>query len=412
MKTRLTVTFMAMSALLLAGCGSSFNNSTHSSAQGTDKGPLTLLFGSSGPAETTAVKNAAAAYTKQTGIKVTVMPSQNQTQQLSQGFAANKPPDLFYLDPATFQNYAKRGSLDAYAQKRSDVNDFYQPLRQAFTYKSRFYCMPKDWGSLALVVRKDDWTQAGLTTKDVPTTWAQLEQVAKKLTTSGRAGLSLPPSHSGMDEFLYQAGGSILNANGTQAVIDSPQNVQALTFLKKLMNEGVLKLPTQLDSGWEGEAFGKNKASMIITGPWLTGAMSSDFPSVKYQVYPLPAGPGGDRGTLAFTNCWGIPANGAHTAAAEKFVDFLTKPGQELTFAKAFGPIPPRQSASAQWAKEFPADQAFADAADAHPDIALPGAQEAIADFDSKLAQLATSDPKTLLASVQTNLQTLIGQNK
>lgn len=49
------------------------------------------MFGSSGPAETSAVQAAAAAFTKQSGIKIEVIPASNLTQQVAQGFAGNHP---------------------------------------------------------------------------------------------------------------------------------------------------------------------------------------------------------------------------------------------------------------------------------------------------------------------------------
>ena len=65
-----------------------------------------------------------------------------------------------------------------------------------------------------------------------------------------------------------------------------------------------------------------------------------------------------------------------------------------------------------EWIAQFPADAAFLpDSGTAHPDLALPGGQEAISDFDSKLAQLASADPKALLAKVQKNFQAVIQQN-
>lgn len=414
---RAAVSALAVGVLAVAAAcgGSGFNGKKQASNEGggggSQKAPLTLLFGSSGTAETKAIQAAAAAYTKKTGIKVTAEPSQNQVQQLSQGFAANKPPDVFYLDPGTFQDYAKRGSLDAYAGKLPFAKDFYPAEIKAFTYKGKFYCAPKDGSSLALVINTDDWKQAGLTDADVPKTWDQLEQVAKKLTTHGRVGLTLDPTHSEFDAFFYQNGGMVLNDTATKADIDSPQNVQALTFIKKLLTAGIMKYPSQLDASWNGEAFGKNKAAMTYVGSWLGGAMETDFPSIKYKVYPLPAGPKG-KGTVTFTNCWGIPATGAHTAEAEKFVRFLLQGNRQLAFARAFGPIPSRLSVKSAWAKEFPQDAAYADSDNAHPDIALSGGQEAISDFDSRLTQLAKTDPKTLLAKVQSNLAAVISQNR
>ena len=83
-----------------------------------------------------------------------------------------------------------------------------------------------------------------------------------------------------------------------------------------------------------------------------------------------------------------------------------------MSFAKAFGVMPSRQSAKDQWTQEFPNDAAFLSQADtAHPDLALAGGAEAIADYDAKIAQLAKSDPATILKSVQTNITAVIKQN-
>jgi multiple sugar transport system substrate-binding protein len=406
----------AATLALATACSSSGgfnNNSSSGGGSSTDTGPLTVLIGSSGPAETAAVQAAAAAYTKQSGVKVTVIPAQNLQQQVSQGFASGKPADVFYLDTSSFQNYAKTGALYAYASKISNSGDFYPALTQSFTYNGTFYCVPKDWSTLGLAVNDADWSAAGLTTADVPTTWDQLETVAKKLTTGGRVGLTIASDHAGVDEFLYQNGGTLLSADKKSASFDSPQNQQALAFVKKLLGEGALKFPSALNAGWNGEAFGKNAAAMTIVGNWLDGSMKSDFPNVKYTVYPLPAGPSGTKATLSFTNCWGIPAKSAHRDAAVKLVDFLASGTQQMAFAKAFGVMPSRQSVKQQWTAQFPADAAFLDgSAYAQPDLAIAGGTQVISDYDSKVTQLGTTDPATLLSAVQKNFEALIQQNQ
>ena len=58
-----------------------------------------------------------------------------------------------------------------------------------------------------------------------------------------------------------------------------------------MAREGVLKFPKQVDTGWGGEAMGKNKAAMAIEGNWFVGGVKSDYPNLKYTVVPLPAGP-------------------------------------------------------------------------------------------------------------------------
>lgn len=407
------ISIAILAATAACSSGGGFASSSSSAGGATNTGPLTVLIGSSGAAETAAVQAAAAAYSKQSGVKVTVVAAQNLQQQLSQGFASGRPADVFYLDTTSFQNYAKSGALYAYADKISDPGDFYPALKDAFSHDGTFYCVPKDWSTLGLAIDTADWSAAGLGAADVPTTWDQLETVAKKLTTGGRVGLTIASDHAGIDEFMYQNGGTPLSADGKTASFDTPQNAAALAYVKKLLAEGALKFPSALNAGWNGEAFGKNAAAMTIVGNWIDGAMKSDYPNVKYQVYPLPAGPGGAKATLSFTNCWGIPARSGHRDAAVKLVDYLASGAQQMTFAKAFGVMPSRMSVRDQWTAAFPSDAAFlAGASDAHADLALAGGAQSIADYDSRLAQLASTDPAALLSAVQRNFEAVIQQNQ
>ncbi|MBO0789215.1 MAG: extracellular solute-binding protein [Actinobacteria bacterium] len=75
------------------------------------------------------------------------------------------------------------------------------------------------------------WCKAGLTSAEIPATWSQLQAVARKLTTPSRPGLVLGENHSGLDEFFYQNGGTVVGAGG-KVELDSRPNVQALTFLR------------------------------------------------------------------------------------------------------------------------------------------------------------------------------------
>ena len=418
MKTPLgRVKIAAIAAAMLmvtAACGSGggFGGGS-ATTSGNATGALTMLVAPSGAAEAKADASAAAAFTKQTGIKVTVIDATNMIQQLAQDYAANDAPDVFYLDTDSFQNYAKKGALYAYADQVSDPDDFYPALRASFTYNGTFTCVPKDWSTLGLVIDKADWAAAGLTSADIPTTWAQLQTVAAKLTTGGRAGLVLAPDHTGVDDFIYQNGGSLISSDKTSADFDSSQNVAALTYVKGLLTSGAAKFPSALSAGWNGEAFGENKAAMTIVGNWIVGSMTSDYPSIDYEVVPLPAGPSGGKATLSFTNCWGVPANDSRRDEAVKLAEFLSSPQQELTFAQEFGVMPSRESDAAAWTKEFPAQAAFlSQASIAHPDLALVGGTQTISNYDSLVAQLASSSPSTLLSTVQQNFEAVIKQNQ
>ena len=402
----------ALSLSTAAACGgSSFeeeggDSSEASSAEGAAE--LQMLIASSGDAETEAVKAATAAWAEETGNTVEVLPATDIVQQLSQGFAGGEPPDVFYVDASAFADYAAAGNLYAYADQIEDVDDFYQPLRDTFTFDGTEYCVPKDFSTLALQINDASWQAAGLTEQDVPTTWDELATVAEQLTTPEQKGLVIGTGRDRVGAFLVQAGGYWIDEEG-QITADQEANVEALTYVKELLASGSAVLPPQVDAGWGGEAFGTGKAAMTIEGNWIRGAMENDFPDVKYTVAELPEGPAG-KGTLQFTQCWGIAEESPEQEAAVELVQHLTQPEQQLEFADAFGVMPSRQSAQEDYVAAFPDDAPFIAGGEyGRGPVNLPGVAPALSDLDSQLEQLASADPSAVLESFQTNAEAATG---
>ncbi|GIF77618.1 sugar ABC transporter substrate-binding protein [Asanoa siamensis] len=404
------VAVLAAGTLLAsAACGDSFDDGGSTAQQPSGPAALQILIGSSGDAETKAVNDAAAAWASKSGNTATVTPAQDLTQQLGQALAGDNPPDVFYVDAGRFADYASVGALEPYGDKVDNPNDFYQSLKDTFTFEGKFYCAPKDFSTLALEINTDLWTKAGLTDADIPTTWDQLKAAAQKLKAKGTMPLAIGDTRDRVGAFMVQSGGWIISKDGKQATADSAENVAALTYVQSLLKEGLAAYPKSLDAGWGGEAFGKGKAAMVIEGNWIKGAMTNDFPGIKYTVHELPAGPAG-KGTLSFTNCWGIAAKSKFKEQAIDFVKAMTSVDQQMTYAKAFGVMPSRQSAKDQYTAAFPADQAFIAGAEyAQGPVNAPKMDSVLADFDASLNTLANADPKTLLGTLQKNTQANLG---
>ncbi|RFA21045.1 sugar ABC transporter substrate-binding protein [Subtercola boreus] len=400
---------VAASTLTLAGCsGSGFSDSAGSSQNASS--PLTVLIGSSGDAETKAVTDAVATWSSSSGTQATVTAASDLNQQLSQGFASGKPADVFYVSTDALAGYAANGSLLAYGEKLANKDDFYPTLVKSFTYDGQFYCAPKDFSTLGLVINTDLWSQAGLTDADVPTTWDQLSAVAQKLTTADHAGLSFSPEYARVGAFMAEAGGGLVNTDGTTATANSAASVAGLSYVKSLLTSGAAKYSSTLGAGWGGEAFGKGLAAMTIEGNWISGAMKADYPGIKYRIAELPAGTAG-QGTLQFTNCWGIAADSQNQDAALKLVEQLTSTDQQLAFASAFGVMPSVQSAAAEWKSANPDLAPFLDSATFAQGVpTAQGSADVIKDLNSQLESLATADPQAILDSTQKNLEAVIGK--
>jgi multiple sugar transport system substrate-binding protein len=406
----------ALVVSLTAACGSSggFSGSGGSSSGAALNGPtkgvsLQLMIGSSGDAETNAVNAAAKAWGSSTGNTVKVIPASNLTQQLTQAMAGGSPPDVFYGAPAQFQSLVQAKQIAATGDAVANTSDFYPQLVKAFTVNGTFYCVPKDFSTLALEINTDLWKKAGLTAADYPKTWDQLETDAKKLTSHGVTGLVVSDSLDRVGAFMAEAGGSYMNSDQSKFTFDTPQNLKGLQYVQSLAKEGVLKFPKQVDAGWGGEALGKGKAAMTVEGNWIVGAMKSDYPNIHYTVVPMPTGPSGTKGTLSFTNCWGVAAKSKNQKAAVAFVNYLTTAKQQVTFADTIGVMPSRQSAKAQFVADNPNQKAFVDEADyAMPQVSTPGFAQVQAQFDAQIINLASSsDPKGMLAQLQKNASAL-----
>lgn len=391
----------AASALVLAGCAGGGGGNEG----GSDE--LTILIGSSGDAETQAVQAAADTWATDNNAKVKVVAADDLNQQLSQGFAGDDAPDLFYMSWDQFANYASNGYLDAYAADLPNADQFYGNLKDTFTYDGTFTCAPKDFSTLGLIINTDKWAEAGLTDADIPTDWDSLEAAAQKLTTADTVGLSFGLEYARAGVFMNQAGGTVVD--GDKATADSPENLAGLQYIQKLHDEGVLKWPSEIDSGWSGEALGKGAAAMVIEGPWIKG-IQGDFPDTKYQAYELPAGPGG-KSTFTFSNCWGIPANSDTKDAAVSLVEYLTSDDQQLAFSDAFGVIPSTESGAASYGEKYSENAAFVAGADyAVSPVNFAGSADVVSDFNAQLAGLAGGDAKAMLASFQENLQAALDE--
>jgi len=397
--------------LALTGCGGSgFEEPAGTGDSGdltsSDDG-ISLLIGTSGDAETDAVTEAVAAWSEESGVDAEVKVATDLPQELSQGFAAGDPPDLFYLAPEALAGYAGNGSLKAYGDLLENKDDFYPSLVENFTFEDEFYCAPKDFSTLGLVINKGLWDAAGLTDDDIPTTWDELTTVAQTLTNPGVVGLGYGWEWQRIGTFMAQAGGGLVE-DGT-AVASSQENVDALTYVKDNMTAGTFAYAQDVGAGWGGEAFGKQLTAMTIEGNWITGAMENDYPDVEYVVTELPEGPAG-KGTLQFTNCLGMAADSPNQEAALDLAEYLTSTEQQLAFSQAFGVMPSIQSAADQWTSDNPDLAAFLAGADYAQGIpTYDGTADVITDFNSELQGLKAGDPQQILDTVQSNLEAIVG---
>lgn len=408
-----TVVIGLFVAGLLAACGSdekpasapaaSSGESAAPAPSGGEK--ISVMIAASGPAETAAVQAAVDGWQAESGNTVELIPAEDINLQLGQALAGGSPPDVFYVNADKFQEYAAGGSLAAIGSKLDNPDDFYQSLRQVFTYNNELYCAPKDFSTLGLIINTKSWAAAGLTDADIPTTWEELATVAGKLTTDTQVGLASGATRDRLGAFLVGAGGYFVNEDQSAVTGDTPENAKALEYIQSMLDSGSYKYTENMGVGWGGEAFGKELAAMVIEGNWIRGAMKADFPNVEYTVAEVPAGPAG-KGSMVFTQCWGVAKASSKQDLAASFINYMTKAETQLTLAQAFGVMPSRASARDAYLAASPENAPFAAAADyGRGQVTLPAFISVLGEFDKGLLGLAdgSSDIATILKDLQKN---------
>jgi len=242
-------------------------------------------------------------------------------------FSARKPPDVFYIDSNVFLDWVTQGllePLDSYASKsKFSSKPFYPSLLNGFKYKGKIYGYPKDWSPLAMEVNTALAAKAGVVPARIKT-WADLTAAAKKLQPvmgSGAKPICLNSTWDRALAFVYQNGGSFLNASKTKSTINSPAATAALNFYVGLIKKDLAEIPSKLSVGWCGEALGKEKAAIIFEGNWLFPFMQSTFPDVRFSTQQMLMNK--KHGNLGFTVSYSMAKDSANKPAAWQLIRYL-----------------------------------------------------------------------------------------
>jgi multiple sugar transport system substrate-binding protein len=209
---------------------------------------------------------------------------------------------------------------------------------------------------------------------------------------------------------MIQAGGWLVSKDGKTATVNSKANLQAFSFVKSMISNGSMKLTNQLGAGWGGEGFGKKECAMTIEGNWISGAMSHDYPTVPWVVAQLPAGPAG-QGTLQYDGGWGLANASKNKAAAMQAIAYLTATKVEMGNARAFGVMPSVKADRKEWTAAYPKFAPFLAGADYSRSIpTVPNIATVLGDFNQQLQGLPTTNPKTILNRINSELQSVLNQ--
>jgi multiple sugar transport system substrate-binding protein len=338
-----------------------------------------VLFAFAGTAEAGTVRVTIAEYSKGTGpyfeeaakafqaknpdtkIEIEVVPWENLQQKLTTDISAGANADLSIIGTRWLLDFVSQGivaSLDSHVTpefKGRFIETFLSPS----VMNGKVYGLPIAASARAMYYNKDVFAKAGFS--EPPKTWDELKAAAEKIKAGG--GGVFPFGMQGKeietDVYFYYAmwsyGGEIVKDG--KSGLDSQAAMDAAKLYKGFIDAGYTQ-PGVTSYAREDvqNLFKQGKVATVITAPFLSNQIKTEAPNLPYGVAPIPAGPGGDRGTYGVTDSIILFENSKVKDEAWKFLDFLFTTEQRIKFDKVEGFLPVN--------KEEAADPFFADNAD------------------------------------------------
>ena len=267
-------------------------------------------------------------------VKFTVFPYNEYRDKLLIAAAAGNPPDISVVDQIWNPEFSAAGfvlPLDDYvAQSESVKKEYYLPgAWDSALYQGKLYGIPFDVGDWAFnYYNKAFFTDAGLDPEKPPVTWDEFYEAGKKMTSSEKWGTALWVGQGDavqcvVDALIFSNGGSVLNEDFSQCVLDQAPAIEALQYYKKLQE---INPPGEVSRTEEDsfQLFTAGKVGMFWYGEWGQDTVNARAPEMDWALtyFPKPA----DGESITTLGGWNmvIYKNAPNKDAAWKFIEYWT----------------------------------------------------------------------------------------
>jgi multiple sugar transport system substrate-binding protein len=304
-------------------------------------------------------------------LSVATVPLNNLLQVVQRAVGEGRAPDIALVDSVWVPELAAAGFLWPMEDLDPDwfeleyVSDFLQPLAEVNRYRGKSYAVQAEADVAGLWIRRDHLETVGM---EVPKDWDELATLASAMAT--RAGTRFPlvfPGGSRGGETTTYCLLALLASNGLQVItgdritLDDRRTVQALRFLRKLLDNGVVS-PEVVTYEWDRpiRMLAAGEASLSFGGSYdgralaeLVGIPLSRL-TEEFTFSPMPAGPQGSAASLAGGMAYTIFRQAHDPKQAMGLLEHLLGPEALTEMARDTGQIPPRESAAIAAGAEVP----------------------------------------------------------
>ncbi|WP_460327103.1 ABC transporter substrate-binding protein [Paenibacillus sp. YSY-4.3] len=279
-------------------------------------------------------------------VKVESVPD-NYDQKLLTSLASDTAPDVFMA--WNYPLYVPGGALEdmqAWVDKDNyDLGKYYPILMDYMKYDGKLWGLPTTYSTRAIYYNKKLFDEAGVPYPQDGWKWDEFVDTVQKLTKPGQYGFIMTPDDvMTMQPYVWSNGGDMVSDDGktVEGVLNSAENVKAMTFLKQLYDaSSKINSAGKFSTNNGLESFQTGQIAMFDNGMWPLGDILKEGKlDIGTVTHPLPEG--GSLKGIIHTSGYSMPKSGKNKEAAWELIKFMS--GEEgikiITANKfAFSPV-------------------------------------------------------------------------
>src|SRR5438552_3839528 len=291
--------------------------------------------------------------------------------------AAGTPPDIFYLPPDTFPQWASLKlvrPIDDFVARdiqtggdktKALYDDFFPILMDAYRFDAStgrigsgpLYGLPKDFTTAVMYVNRDLFEKAGVKVPYDGWTWDEFESTCKKITalsSPGRRiyGASFDLWPDTLRQIVWNFGGDFFGPGGvTDVALDQPPAQEALEFIRRSrFDDKFTYNNTGVSTEGKQEFYSGNIGCIGPYGRWMTPRYAS-ISNFKWDVVPVPYKTKKDQASQIFYTAWAMSAKTPYPEECFQLMKFLCGGAGAVEQSRLGLAIPPLKSIA--YSKDF-----------------------------------------------------------
>ncbi|HEX2294284.1 MAG TPA: sugar ABC transporter substrate-binding protein [Actinomycetota bacterium] len=266
-------------------------------------------------------------------VEVVAVPEKDEhLARLATSFAGGNPPDVFLVNFREYSQFVVRGAVEPIEGHLDgvDLDAYYEPPLEAFTYDGALQCFPQNISSLVVYYNRDLFRDAGLERPKAGWSWEEFRDTAAALTGGDVRGVGIEPTIIRLAPFAWSAGGDIVDdpESPTRLDLDNEGARIALGFFVAMVEDGLVPTEEEVAAQDLETRFTTGKLGMLLSSRREVPAFR-EVQGLDFDVAPLPV----DREPAGILHSDGycIAAGSDEVETAAAFVRFATgEEGQTL----------------------------------------------------------------------------------